>query len=41
LLVDKDRNPAWSFPDVRSVPEALIGQFFEEPEGAPVLELPE
>ena len=41
LLVDKDRNPVWSFPDVRSVPEALIDQFFEEPEGAPVLELPE
>lgn len=41
LLVDKDRNPRWAFPDVRAVPESLLAQFFEEPTEAAVLNLPE
>lgn len=31
LLIDKDRNPAWSYPDSRSVPEAELEQFFRAP----------
>ena len=41
LLIDKDRNPAWTYDSVASVPADVIDQFFVAPEGAPILELPE
>jgi hypothetical protein len=31
LLIDKDRNPAWSYHASRDVPEALLEQFFTAP----------
>jgi enoyl-CoA hydratase/carnithine racemase len=31
LLIDKDRSPAWSYADSRSVPEAELEQFFTAP----------
>jgi enoyl-CoA hydratase/carnithine racemase len=35
LLIDKDRNPAWSYHASRDVPEALLEQFFTAPSTAP------
>ena len=29
LLIDKDRNPAWSYPDARSVPDDLVEAHFQ------------
>jgi enoyl-CoA hydratase/carnithine racemase len=31
LLIDKDRNPAWSYPTSRDVPEAVLDGFFTAP----------
>lgn len=31
LLIDKDRNPAWSYASSRDVPAALLEQFFTPP----------
>ena len=31
LLIDKDRNPAWSYPTSRDVPEDVLAGFFSEP----------
>ena len=40
LLIDKDRNPQWSFGSVAAVPENVLDGFFSDAPGAPVLELP-
>jgi len=31
LLLDKDRNPAWAFPNTRAVPQDLLDAFFQAP----------
>ena len=31
LLIDKDRNPAWSYPSSREVPDEVVEQFFSAP----------
>ena len=31
LLIDKDRKPAWLYPDSRSVPQAVLDGFFTAP----------
>jgi enoyl-CoA hydratase/carnithine racemase len=41
LLVDKDRNPAWTYPDLRSVPDDVVEPFFVAPADMPALGLPE
>lgn len=40
LLIDKDRNPQWSYDAVGSVPDHVLDGFFVDAPGAPVLELP-
>ncbi len=41
LLIDKDRSPIWAYPDLQSVPNELINNFFSAPAGMPSLNLPE
>ena len=41
LLVDKDRNPAWAYPDLASVPSDVVDTFFSAPANMPALGLPE
>ena len=41
LLVDKDRNPVWTYPDLRSVPDDVVEPFFVAPADMPALGLPE
>ena len=41
LLVDKDRSPAWAYPDLASVPADVVDSFFTAPADMPVLGLPE
>ena len=41
LLVDKDRNPAWTYRDLRSVPGDVVDTFFVAPADMPALGLPE
>jgi len=41
LLVDKDRSPAWTYPDLASVPADVVDTFFTAPEAMPALGLPE
>lgn len=31
LLIDKDRNPSWQYPDWQSVPEKVLSNFFVAP----------
>ena len=31
LLIDKDRNPQWTYPTSREVPDEVLGQFFTPP----------
>ena len=31
LLIDKDKDPKWQYPDWRSVPANILEQFFEAP----------
>ena len=31
LLIDKDKNPNWQFPDVNSVPNDRLEKMFEPP----------
>ena len=31
LLIDKDKNPNWQFPDVSSVPNDRLEKMFEPP----------
>jgi len=40
LLVDKDRNPQWSYPQVADVPDDVLDGFFETPKEMPSLNLP-
>jgi len=40
LLIDKDRNPRWTYDAVGSVPSNVLDGFFSDAPGAPVLELP-
>lgn len=39
LLIDKDRNPQWSYDTVGSVPDNVLDGFFVDAPGAPQLEL--
>jgi hypothetical protein len=39
LLIDKDRNPQWSYDTVGSVPDNVLDGFFVDAPGAPHLEL--
>jgi enoyl-CoA hydratase/carnithine racemase len=39
LLIDKDRNPQWSYDAVGSVPDNVLDGFFVDAPGAPQLEL--
>jgi enoyl-CoA hydratase/carnithine racemase len=41
LLVDKDRSPAWAYPDLASVPAEVVDTFFTAPHAMPALGLPE
>ena len=41
LLVDKDRSPAWAYPDLVSVPADVVDSFFTAPADMPGLGLPE
>ena len=41
LLVDKDRSPAWAYPDLASVPAEVVDTFFTAPNAMPALGLPE
>ena len=41
LLVDKDRNPAWIYSDLASVPPEIVDTFFSAPADMPALGLPE
>lgn len=41
LLVDKDRNPAWTYASIDAVPAAVLDSFFVQPEAAQMLDLPE
>jgi enoyl-CoA hydratase/carnithine racemase len=41
LLVDKDRSPAWTYPDLASVPADVVDSFFNAPADMPALGLPE
>ena len=41
LLVDKDRSPAWTYPDLASVPPDVVDSFFNAPADMPALGLPE
>jgi enoyl-CoA hydratase/carnithine racemase len=41
LLVDKDRNPAWAYADLASVPSDVVDTFFSAPANMPALGLPE
>lgn len=41
LLIDKDRNPAWTYPSINDIPSTVLDSFFSAPEHAPVLELVE
>ena len=41
LLVDKDRAPSWTYPDLDSVPSDVVDTFFTAPAEMPVLGLPE
>jgi enoyl-CoA hydratase/carnithine racemase len=41
LLVDKDRSPAWAYPDLASVPADVVDSFFTAPAAMPELGLPE
>ena len=40
LLVDKDRNPQWTYPSVAAVPGEVLDNFFAQPDDAPDLDLP-
>ena len=40
LLVDKDRNPQWTYPSVAAVPGEVLDSFFAQPDNAPDLDLP-
>jgi len=40
LLVDKDRNPQWSYLQVADVPDDVLDGFFEIPKEMPSLNLP-
>jgi len=40
LLIDKDRQPKWTYASVADVPSDVLDGFFTEPKDAPVLELP-
>ena len=40
LLIDKDRNPQWTYDTVASVPPSVLYGFFTDAPGAPVLKLP-
>ena len=40
LLVDKDRNPQWTYPSVVAVPGEVLDSFFIQPDNAPDLDLP-
>ena len=41
LLVDKDRNPVWTYPNLLSVPDYVVDTFFVAPADMPALGLPE
>ena len=41
LLVDKDRNPVWTYPNLLSVPDDVVDTFFVAPADMPALGLPE
>jgi enoyl-CoA hydratase/carnithine racemase len=41
LLVDKDRNPVWTYPNLLSVPNDVVDTFFVAPADMPALGLPE
>ena len=40
LLVDKDRNPQWTYPSVAAVPPQVLDSFFVQLDNAPKLDLP-
>lgn len=41
LLIDKDRNPAWTYRSISDIPGTVLDGFFSAPDNGPTLELVE